>query len=251
MQRYFIRDANWTNNKITITGDQAHHIVRVMRYQENDRIICNQTNGKAALCSLTQVAPNCVEAEIIEWIDETVELPIEVTIVQGIPKGNKFDFVLQKGTELGATSFIPFKAERSISVWDKKKIEKRMGRFNKIVEEAAEQSQRNRLPTVKQPMSLHEIITESKHYDVKIFAYEEEAKNEYAYTLSHVIKQLKPNDKLLACIGPEGGFSEQEVTLLKENGFTSVRLGPRILRTETAPLYVLTSLSYHFEEARC
>nr|WP_067727370.1 16S rRNA (uracil(1498)-N(3))-methyltransferase [Oceanobacillus damuensis] len=251
MQRYFIPSSNFNGNEVKITGDDVHHISRVMRKTTGDQIICNNDQGKAALCSISAIDDSTVTAVIEEWLDENVEQPVNVTIAQGIPKGDKFELILQKGTELGAASFIPYQAARSVSLWDDKKQAKKLKRFEKIVKEASEQSHRNKIPVIKKAMNLNGLISESKQYDKAIFAYEEEAKIPAYQSLGNIIDELSPNQNLLVCIGPEGGFSEKEADALKKSGFHPVRLGPRILRTETAALYVLASISYHFEELRC
>ncbi|MBY7143340.1 16S rRNA (uracil(1498)-N(3))-methyltransferase [Virgibacillus sp. NKC19-3] len=247
MQRYFIPSADWHMTEVTIRGDDAHHISRVMRCREGDKIICNHPDGMAAICKIISIEQN-IQAIVQEWLNETVELPITVTIAQGLPKGDKFDLILQKGTELGAHSFIPFQANRSIVIWDEKKAIKKMNRFRKIVKEASEQSHRNQIPEVHSPVTLPALIEESAAYDVKIFPYEEEAKVGNHQKFGSIMKRIEPNQRLFICIGPEGGFSKEEAEHLKENGFHSVRLGPRILRTETAALYMLSCISYQLEE---
>lgn len=251
VQRYFIPENNWQENMVTITNDDAHHIQRVMRYQEGNRIICNHPDGRAAICRITSVSPSEVCSSIEEWLHETVELPVNVTIAQGIPKGDKFEFVLQKGTELGAKTFIPVQSDRSVAVWNERKLDKKLARFEKIVKEASEQSHRNSIPAVKQVMTTKQMASYSQQYDVKLFAFEEEAKVISSQSLGQVIDNLKEGCNILVYIGPEGGISEKEAAFLKEHGFTPARLGPRILRTETASLYVLASISYHLEELRC
>lgn len=251
MQRYFVPRDNWDENLILINGDDAHHISRVMRLLPEDRIICVDSDGCAAICIISSIEQQTVYAKIAEWLEEETELPLQITIAQGLAKGDKLDLVLQKGTELGADAFIPLKTERSVVVWDKKKAEKKSKRFAKIVKEAGEQSHRNKLPTVKEIMSVSELIGNTMYYDVKLFANEEEAKTSSFHSFGTVINELKKGDNVLICVGPEGGFSQGEVELLKANNFISVRLGPRILRTETAALYALAGISYHFEELRC
>ncbi|WP_010097059.1 16S rRNA (uracil(1498)-N(3))-methyltransferase [Ornithinibacillus scapharcae] len=248
MQRYFIPDDQWKNNRVTITGDDAHHIIRVMRMQQDDRIICNPKSSKGAICRIIDIKDSMVIAEVEEWIEKESELPVYVTIAQGLPKGDKMDLVLQKGTELGASGFIPFQAERSVVKWDVKKAEKKITRFAKIVKEASEQSHRNHLPEIKPAMDLQELLVESESYQVKIFAYEEEAKTNEFQSFATVVSKLNMGDRVLICVGPEGGFSPQEVITLKKHHFIPVRFGPRILRTETAALYGLASISYHMEE---
>jgi 16S rRNA (uracil1498-N3)-methyltransferase len=248
MQRYFIPEANWDENLVHIDGDDFHHIVRVMRMQIGDKIICNQPTAKAAICTITQIDETFVTAQVEEWLENNSELPVFVTIAQGLPKGDKMDYVLQKGTELGVHTFIPFQAERSVVKWDARKAEKKLSRFRKIVKEASEQSHRQLLPEIKSAMQLTELIDESKSYQVKLFAYEEEAKTNTFHSLASMIRKLQEDDRVIICIGPEGGFSKEEVDALKQHHFIPVRLGPRILRTETAALYAMASISYQLEE---
>ncbi|WP_164668566.1 16S rRNA (uracil(1498)-N(3))-methyltransferase [Virgibacillus doumboii] len=251
MQRYFIPADNWLDEQVVITGNDTHHISHVMRFQAGNKIICNHPEGKAAICEITLLNNDEIHAVVKDWLDESNELPVSVTIAQGLPKSDKLELVLQKGTELGAAAFIPVQAERSVVVWDGKKEEKKLVRFSKIVKEASEQSHRNKIPQISQVVSTEKLIEESSEYDVKLFAYEEEAKTIDFQSFGTIISKLETGNRVLVCIGPEGGFSDNEATLLKENGFFSVRLGPRILRTETAALYVLASISYQFEELGC
>ncbi|MFS0672858.1 16S rRNA (uracil(1498)-N(3))-methyltransferase [Ornithinibacillus sp. 179-J 7C1 HS] len=248
MQRYFIPESNWDHDTVTIDGDDAHHIIRVMRMKVEDKIICNPPKSKGAVCKIIQIATNYVMAKVEEWIENDSELPVSITIAQGLPKADKMDLVLQKGTELGASAFIPFIAERSVVKWDTKKEEKKLIRYAKIVKEASEQSHRNHLPEIKPAMNLKQLLEESATYDVLLIAYEEEAKTANYQSFASVVREFKRGEKIMICIGPEGGFSPHEVDTLKEHNFIPVRLGPRILRTETAALYALASISYHLEE---
>ncbi|MFA1820458.1 16S rRNA (uracil(1498)-N(3))-methyltransferase [Virgibacillus oceani] len=253
MQRYFVPESGWEDNQIIITGEDAHHINRVMRLKAGDQVICNHPEGYAAVCEIISSSPSEVHTKVLEQMEENKELPIDVIIAQGLPKGDKIDYIIQKGTELGAHSYLPFQAERSIVVWDDKKKKKKITRLNKIAKEASEQSHRNKIPYIYPVMSMADLLEETKAYDLKIFAYEEEAKTGNHQSLGTILKKISQNQyrRLILCIGPEGGFSQNEANLLKEHDFHSVRLGPRILRTETASLYALASISYHFEELGC
>lgn len=251
MQRYFVKTLNQEKSILQIDGEDAHHIIRVMRMKENDEIICVDTDGHSAFCTITEIADGIVSFTILKWIEETAELPVHVTIAQGIPKGDKFELILQKATELGAQEIIPWSAERSVSIWDKRKYEKKKMRFNKILKEASEQSHRNKIPILKDPMTTIELLAESKNYDHVIYAYEEEARSKKHHSFAQIVKTFKQNERILVCIGPEGGLTKSEVEQFFEDNWKSVRLGPRILRTETAALYVLASISYQLEELRC
>ncbi|MEI4800239.1 16S rRNA (uracil(1498)-N(3))-methyltransferase [Bacillus sp. NPDC077411] len=246
MQRYFVEEQNVNEMAIRIVGDDVHHIGRVMRMTPGDQIYCC-TNGKTAICTIAEITNEFVNATIVEWVEMSTELPVFVTIASGLPKGDKLELILQKGTELGAAGFLPFQASRSIVKWDAKKAGKKVERFNKIVKEAAEQSHRSEIPTVYAPVSFKELLAMSKDYDNCLVAYEEEAKQGEKSNFAKALTKLRPGQKVLIVFGPEGGLTEEEVSSLSEYAFVPCSLGPRILRTETAPLYALSAASYHFE----
>ncbi|MGM9987905.1 MAG: 16S rRNA (uracil(1498)-N(3))-methyltransferase [Bacillaceae bacterium] len=249
MQRYFIEASQIEGNNIRLYGEDAHHINRVMRMKCGDIIQCC-CEGKTATCEIAEITNDFISTIVVEWVEENNELPIQITIASGLPKGDKLELIMQKGTELGATSFLPFVASRSIVKWDEKKGSKKVERWQKITKEAAEQSYRNVVPTVEKPLSFKQLLERSKLYDVCIVAYEEDAKQGEKKMFVSALESVKEGGSLLAVFGPEGGLSETEVSMLKENGFLSCSLGPRILRTETAPLYVLSCASYYFELMR-
>ncbi|WP_078545548.1 16S rRNA (uracil(1498)-N(3))-methyltransferase [Litchfieldia alkalitelluris] len=249
MQRYFVNKIE-EENEITIVGDDFHHISRVMRMEPGNQIICCDPKGKQAQCEITEITNDKILARVVEWIEVQTELPISVSIASGLPKGDKLEYVIQKGTELGAIGFVPFIAARSIVKWDEKKGAKKVERWSKIAKEAAEQSHRSVIPTIHSPGNLQDLISHSKNFTYKVIAYEEEAKRGEKSALSLIFNQLQPGDSLIVVIGPEGGLTDKEVTKLQEQGFVACSFGPRILRTETAPLYILSAVSYHFELAR-
>src|SRR5690625_4157539 len=251
MQRYFVPEYNWNNEIVTIRGEDARHIKVVMRFQQGDYIICNRLDGKAAICSITNLTKQTVHLQVVEWLNNNNELPVHVTIAQGLPKGNKMDYILQKGTELGASQFCFFQAERSIVKWDAKKSKQKIKRFEKIVKEASEQCHRNRIPVISEISSLEKLIEQCKVYDIMLFAYEEEVSSNQYHSFAKSLSNASTGDKMIIFIGPEGGFSQREVKTLKSNNVAPVRFGPRILRTETASLYALASISYQFEELGC
>jgi 16S rRNA (uracil1498-N3)-methyltransferase len=238
------------DHKAVIVDDDLHHIVRVMRMEVGDHFICCDKLGKQAECEITEITNDMVLASVVEWIETQPEMPITVSIASGLPKGDKLEYVIQKGTELGANEFVPFIAARSIVKWDEKKGAKKVERWNKIAKEASEQSHRSVLPIIHSPKRFNELVAYSKQFDYKVIAYEEEAKRGEKSALATIFNKLRKGDSLLVVIGPEGGLTEKEVAELQDNGFISCSFGPRILRAETAPLYVLSAVSYHFELAR-
>ncbi|NSL50279.1 16S rRNA (uracil(1498)-N(3))-methyltransferase [Calidifontibacillus erzurumensis] len=247
MQRYFVKNSQIIDNKVKLMDQDAHHISRVMRMKIGECLICCTEDGKVAKCEIQEITNDFVVAAIIKWLDEDKELPVFVTIAQGLPKSDKLEFIVQKGTEMGASCFLPFFASRSIVKWDEKKGRKKVERLEKIAKEAAEQSHRTKIPIIKEPVGIHELIEESKSYTYKAVLYEEDAKLGEKSNLSSILSKLDSGDSLIAVIGPEGGLTEQEVSFLCQNGFIRCSLGKRILRTETAPLYFLAAVSYHTE----
>ncbi|MFT8320513.1 MAG: 16S rRNA (uracil(1498)-N(3))-methyltransferase [Bacillus sp. (in: firmicutes)] len=247
MQRYF---ADNVDNNFIIEEDDYHHIARVMRMKSGDEIFCVNNKQQTACCCIEKITENQIIAKVIQWLEEDTELPVFVTIVSGLPKGDKLEWIIQKGTELGAYQFIPFIATRSVVKWDEKKADKKLVRWNKITKEAAEQSHRKRVPEVSAPLKLKQLAELGKNYDLKLIAYEEVAKVGESSILAQNLTSLEKGQSILVVFGPEGGLTETEVAVLKENGFQTCGLGPRILRTETAPLYLLSAVSYHFELLR-
>jgi 16S rRNA (uracil1498-N3)-methyltransferase len=186
-----------------------------------------------------------VSFEILKEETGSKEMPVFVTIFQGYQKGDKMEDIIKHGTELGAYQFYPTMMKRSIVKIDEKKKVSKLERFNKIAKEAAEQSYRDILPKVVDIIDLKKIDFSS--YDYKILCFEESAKQNENSNFKNIIKKLKMNDKVAVVIGPEGGIDESEVKYLESKGFIPCALGPRILRTETAIFYVLSSISYEME----
>lgn len=249
MQRYFVKQrAN--ENQFVIDNDDRHHIIKVMRMEIGDKVICVDPNGKTAICEIAKITDEQVVADVVQWKDEKSELPIFVTIASGLPKGDKLEWIIQKGTELGAYEFIPFSARRSVVKWDEKKAGKKIERWQKIAKEAAEQSHRGIVPEIISTMNLKALLERSKNFDYKLVAFEEESRSGEASIFSETLQKVKHGESLLLVFGPEGGLAEEEVQILQENDFVLCGLGPRILRTETAPLYALGAISYHFELMR-
>lgn len=247
MQRYFVLKEQVNDNFIKIIGNDYHHIANVLRMNVGEKIIVVLDDGRSALVEIEKIVNDQVVCSVIEWMNEEKELPVKVTIVSGLPKGDKLEYIVQKGTELGAFSFIPLLADRSIVKWDGKKAAKKIERLQKIAKEAAEQSHRTTVPEIHSPLNVKQLLELADSYDHLLVAYEEEAKRNESSALSRALQTMNPGASVLVVFGPEGGLTELEVERMTSIGFVACGLGPRILRTETAPLYVLSAVSYHLE----
>lgn len=234
-------------DKLVLTGDNYHHAVRVMRMKIGEHCFLVYQDAVALLAVVTGLEESQLILKEVEKEEQTKELPLTVTIASGYPKGDKLEWVVQKGTELGGHHFLSFPSEYSITKWDEKKRSKKQERLNKIAKEAAEQAHRQFQPQVKLFASFEKIVAEFSQYDHVLVAYEEAAKQGEISQFTKVLQESKAGEKWLFIFGPEGGFSTKEIAYLQEKGAKICGLGPRILRTETAPLYVLSAISYYLE----
>lgn len=231
MQRYFAKDK--INNKIILLDSDMHHITKVMRMNIGDEIEVIY-DKKLYLCKII----NNYGIETVKELEEDNELNIDITIAIGMVKEQKFDLILQKLTELGVKKIIPLAMERSIVKLDGSKINKKLDRWNMICKEASEQSKRNIVPKVKEPMTLKELV--KLDYDTKLICSVKQKEN----FINYYLQQEEKCAKMLVVIGPEGGISDKEEQFLNDNNFISVSLGNRVLRVETAAIYVASIINY-------
>ncbi|HEP1409434.1 16S rRNA (uracil(1498)-N(3))-methyltransferase [Streptococcus pyogenes] len=244
MQQYFIKGK--AEKEVTITDkDTIKHMFQVMRLTDEAEVVLVFDDGIKYLAKVTNSMAH--ELEIIEALPDQVELPVEVTIASGFPKGDKLDTIAQKVTELGASALWGYPADWSVVKWDGKKLAKKEDKLAKIVLGAAEQSKRNRVPEVHLFEQKAEFLKSLSSFDHIFIAYEETAKAGQLATLAREVKEVKPGAKILFIFGPEGGISPTEITQFEAASAIKVGLGPRIMRAETAPLYALSALSYALE----
>ncbi|AZN40439.1 RsmE family RNA methyltransferase [Paenibacillus albus] len=252
MQRYFVTPEQLQDNRVVLTGDDAHHVVRVMRMEAGDSIIVSDGQSRVAEAVIRVLSPGNVEAEVSEWLQDSSEPLWSITVAQSLPKGDKMEIVIQKGTEIGAVSFVPFESQRMIVQYDGKKEAKRLERWGKIAKEAAEQAHRSRIPAIEAVASWKELIALIKTYDLALFCYEKEGG---CLGLRDAISAQRARQgwgseerSILLIVGPEGGFTEREAGEAEEAGAVVVGLGKRILRTETAAMVGLACLMYESGE---
>ncbi|MSD84492.1 16S rRNA (uracil(1498)-N(3))-methyltransferase [Lactobacillus curvatus] len=249
MQRYFIDEAIQVEQQVILTGETAHHMLKVMRMQPGHRVELVTPDEQAFIGELTELdaTDKTVTITVQSPIAKNVELPIQTTIVCGLSKGDKTDWIVQKGTQLGAYRFIFCNSQFAVARWDDKKQAKKIARLQKIAQEAAEQAHRTHVPIVEWRNSLAAVAQEPA--TIKLVAYEESAKDGEHAQLVQSLQAADAGDQLLCVFGPEGGVAPKEIEMLTAAGFKLAGLGPRILRAETAPLYLLSVISYVTELA--
>ena len=235
MQRYFSDQKN--NDEFILNSDDSFHIKKVMRMNIHDKIeIIYQK--QVYICEIVNL-DNLVKVRLLKIDNENHELKKKVIICQSLVNEQKMDLILQKGTELGAYAFYPYKSLNSV-VKENDKSSKKIIRWQRIVKEASEQSKRNVIPKVYDFIDINDL--KKFKNALKIIC----TVNETTKSLKTVLQSNLTYDTIIIVIGPEGGFSINEEKILIDNGFIAVSLGSRVLRTETASLVVLSMLNYEW-----
>ncbi|TCP53310.1 16S rRNA (uracil1498-N3)-methyltransferase [Tumebacillus sp. BK434] len=244
MQRYFVEPEGIQGDRVTITGDDVKHIVRVMRMEPGDEVIVCDGVGHAYRVELTGLGSEQVTGRIAERLAGTSEARVKITLAQGLPKGDKMDLIVQKGTEAGISRFLPVEMARCIVQYDNKKEQKRRERWQKIAKEAAEQAHRTIIPSVGVGMTFKQLLNHLDGFDLVIVPYE----GEKARGLRDVLQEHGQPEHICVVIGPEGGIADGEIEAALAAGAIPVTLGPRIMRTETAGLVAAACICYQFGE---
>ncbi len=233
MRRFFLPDLNCVvGDKVALPADLQRHLHTVLRLPEGEEILLFDGCGQSARARLQHDS----SAEILE-ISHAATPRISLSLIQGVTKGEKLELVLQKGTELGVAQFILTQMERSVGRIKDERQEKRLQRWQKIVQEAARQCRQPWLPQLEICSSLTSALSVGEA-EVKLMLWEESAQPLVALLPDHAPKSIS------VIVGPEGGISAREAGIARAAGYQAVRLGPRILRTETAGLAIMSILQY-------
>ncbi len=242
MKRIFLKDNEIKGEYIFVNSEESNHIMKSLRHKIGDKIIVSNEEDKEYITEIFDYSEGIVKLTIKNT------LPLhksdkEIILFQGLCKGDKMDFIIQKATELGISKIIPIETMRTIVKFDQGKSGKKVERWQKIAIGAAKQSNAPFVPNISPVVNLKEMVN-SLEKDVKYILFWEEEKN---LKLREALNKISEK-RIALIIGPEGGFDEKEVSLLKEKGIISVSLGEKILRTETAAIAASTCVMYHFGE---
>jgi len=220
---------------------EIRHIRKVLRVKVGDGVALFDGEGKEYQATIASLSPREISLTLLQELPpDTTESPLRVILGLGILKSSKFDWLIQKATELGVSEIIPFYSSRVIPRWEEKRIQSRQSRWQKIASAAAKQCGRTRVPTIHPSRSFQEALAMEFEEAIKIFLWERERTRSLKNAFAH------PVSSVYVLVGPEGGFSEQEALQAQEAGFLPVRLGPRILRAETAGLVISSLLQFIF-----
>ena len=251
MNQFFVGPSGILGDTITIVDDDAKHINNVLRLRVGEEILAVCTQDKMTYtCEIESLDKNAVVCKIVDVQKESTELPVEITLYQGLPKGDKFEFIIQKAVEMGVKEIVPVQMKRSIVKLDPKKAESKRNRWQAISKSAAEQSKRRIIPEVLAVQTFDTAIKNAnQEFDAVLVPYEcAEGIEGTRKILADLVATKTDATKIAIFIGPEGGFADSEIEKVKETKANIITLGRRILRTETAPIAILAWLTYLFEE---
>ena len=256
MNRFFFSKEKLIHGIILIEGEDVQHISKVLRLSEGDKIILCDGENFEYISEIKTVEKTFIKSQVLEKKECDSEPSVEITLFQGIPKGDKMDLIIQKSVEMGVHRIVPVIMKRSIvKIENEKDGKKKQERWQRIAMEAAKQSGRGRIPHILAPLSFLEALKISEKNDLRILPYEKEEALSIKKSIKGFINGLKEktdetvfNSSVAILVGPEGGFEAKEVEKAILSGFAPVTLGKRILRTETAGFVTLASLMYEFNE---
>ena len=243
MHRFFAHKSNFLNNIVVLQGSDVSHIRTVLRLTVGDEIEVLDGEGTLYLVRLSEFKNKLIKCEILSSEKNDTESPLKIHLGQSLVKGNGFDIILRKAVELGAHSISPLLTERTVTKVDS---DKKIMRWKKIAEESSKQCGRSAIPKISNSIvKLETFCQQASDSDLKLIFWEMESKKR----LRDINTETAPRS-VSVLIGPEGGFTQEEVETARSYGFHSLRLGPRIFRAETAPLVVLSILQAEWGDIR-
>ena len=232
MQRITINPSQIQNQQITLTNDQQHYLYRVLRLQKGDKFIAMDGMGKWWLSQLNNTDVHY--AQILHELTAETELEIAVTLMVALPKGNGFDEIVRCCTELGVTCIAPVISDRTLLKPSPQKLE----RWQRIAQEAAEQSERTKIPQILQPVAFKQSLPAFVNFEKYICVARKDSPH-----LLHCLQNQDQHKEVVIATGAEGGWTQKEIETALQNGFKAASLGRRILRAVTAPIVVMSLIS--------
>ncbi len=243
MYNFFAEENARQGNRFAITGSDYNHIKNVLRMKPGEVILVSHKK-ESHLCKIDKISDGSIEAVIIQENYADTNLPINIYLFQGLPKGDKMELIIQKAVELGADGVIPTEMTNCVVRLDGKKKAAKTARWQSVAESAAKQSKRNNVPEVFEVMSYGQALKTAEKMDIILLPFE--SQNGMSST-KNALKKIRKGMSVGIFIGPEGGFTDKEILLAKETGAETVSLGKRILRTETAAITAVSMCMLYAE----
>ncbi|MBP2674319.1 MAG: hypothetical protein H6Q84_1159 [Deltaproteobacteria bacterium] len=244
MPTFLVHRSNISGDTAVLSGTEAGHMLRSLRLSVGDSFHAFDEEGTRYRMRILEATSRSLRAEILEAFAPEPPPRVAVTLLVGLPKADKMDFILEKATEMGVSRVIPFRSSRTIPRVDPSDAKKRLLRWERVALAAAKQCGSGRVPEVSGIVPFHEALLHAAEHDGAVIFYE----GERDFSLKKVLSGMAGVRNVALVVGPEGGFSADEVKEAVAAGCRSAGLGSRILRVETAALAVLSMVMYHFEK---
>lgn len=241
MRYFFVERSKIEGNTARITGSDAGHIKNVLRLKPGSMIGLFDGQGWVYEARIIDLPSGSVNVAIVKQFLSQAESPVHITVAQAFLQDRKMDRQVRQLTELGISRWLPFIAARSVSRPDKKRISARTKRWEKIAKEAIKQCRRGRIPEIGATVSFAELLTDTEKDDLNLIFWEKETRPIDAEMLTDSHRSI---ENIFLMVGPEGGFTPEEVDRARASGFLTVSMGPRILRAETASIAACTLIQY-------
>jgi 16S rRNA (uracil1498-N3)-methyltransferase len=241
MPRFYVPNPHIQDGLLKIEGDEVKHIRKVLRLKAGDEILVFDGSGKEFEGAIVEERRSSVMVKVRGIFSSKGDSSLEVTLAQSLLKGEKMDYLIQKATELGVNEIIPFFSSRSVPVLEKSRRPNRHHRWEKIAVEASKQCGRGVVPKIESLQDYSSMLRAAPTDHLRLILWEGDG-----LKLKEVLERSGEKTKIFFVIGPEGGFSPDEVDKAKRAGFVAVTLGKRILRAETASLCLLSILQYEW-----
>lgn len=243
MHMFFVKPEQIRDGRVRITGPDVNHIRNVLRMKPGEWVRVSDETDFCGQCRVEKLLEDRIVLTVEEKVRST-ELPAEITLFQGLPKGDKMEWIVQKNTELGVSRIVPVAMKRSVVRLDGKKVADRVSRWQAVAQSAGKQAGRTRLPDVSPVISFSQALKEADGMDLLLLPYESA---EGMAAARERLASARPGMRIGILIGPEGGFEPSEVETAVQAGWKVLSLGPRILRTETAGMTVAAALMLMLE----
>ncbi len=243
LRRFFVENIETKDGLCTIRGSEAKHMTRVLRMGRGDRFILMDGKGARFQALVLSAGRREVLVTLEKALPQPTPSPVEITLCQALLKSRAMDYVIEKTSELGVNRIFPFSSERTVIRLNREKSANKRRHWREIAQGAAKQSNRSAPAEIGPLSSFGELVAKCPQENaLKVILWEEEGER----NLKDLLKASPPLKKFIGMLGPEGGFSQEEVRAAREAGFTSVSLGQRVLRAETAAITMVAVVQYEW-----
>lgn len=238
MQKFILPHIEMVPGRAAITGQDARHVYKVLRLKPGDHLNLTNAKGVDFTSRIRRCGPDRIDLDVLDSKPSATESELEIILCTGMLKDKKMDFVIKHTTQLGIWKWVPFYCDRSVPVPDPNRMKRKLARWQTIAQESLKQCRRSRLPDILPPLPFKDAVSLGSDADLKLAFWE---------NANHPLDSLNPRGPVKSVallIGPEGGFTEQEIDLARSSGFDACSLGPRILRAETAAISCCTLIQH-------